>query len=232
MQESLGDKIKKMKFTDINNERSKTRYQVFSFDEFGNIRNIGGRIPNKLKAYGRYYLSDFNNKSLLDIGTDFGFFCFEAINRGASKATGVDRGRKEGDGTLYEITHMNQKVVKFWPSKYATVDFITSDIGKEWPVIDPHDIVMCCSMYHHIYANCGNHDEIFYWLSQVTNEYVLWEGPLDLQDPVAKLHIPREYKAGFNKKSILKSMKKYFKKVCLVGPAMHSDTREVYILYK
>ena len=225
-----------MSVKEINLERSKSNYQVFKFKDDGTMYGIVGRIPDKLKAYGDLFPKDMTDKIFLDVGCDFGFWCFEATQRGAA-VLGLDRGRNEKDGTHYNIVEMNQRVVKQFPEKYGWCDFESINLGKEWKKFGSFDIVMCCSMYHHIYAQCGDHDTIMEWLSSHCwpsscksdkPGYVIWENPINLKDGVANQHIPQEYKANYTQEKILESANKFFDSVEHIGSAMHVKTRQVY----
>ncbi len=220
----------------INKERSKSNYQVFKFAENGIMFDLKGRIPNKLKAYDKVFPKDLTDKSFIDVGCDFGFWCFEAAHRGARSIVGLDRGRDEHDGSHYDIVTMNQRVTEQFPDKYGKCNFHDINLGKEWMSFGKFDIVMCCSMYHHVYAQCGDHDKIMKWLSdhcspsssQHKAGYVIWENPVDLTDGVANKHIPQELKANYTKEKILESANKFFSSVEHIGNAMHVNTREVY----
>ena len=225
-----------MTVKEINQERSKSNYQVFKFAEYGIMFDLKVRIPNKLKAYEKVFPKDMTNKTFLDVGCDFGFWCFEAAQRGASGVCGLDRGRDESDGTHYNIVQMNKNVAEQFPDKYGQCYFVEINLGKEWKPFGEFDIVMCCSMYHHVYAQCGDHDKIMKWLAEQCTPssenydpgYVIWENPVDLKDGVANKHIPQEFKANYTQEKILESANKFFNSVEHIGSAMHVNTRQVY----
>ncbi len=221
----------------IKKERSISLYHQFNFDVDGNIIDIGGRvIGGKLKGYKDLFPQDLSGKSLLDVGCHFGFWCFEAANRGASKVVGLDRGGVESTGfkksgiTLsgQQVFDMNNRVVNEW-DRYKNCEFNIINLGKEWKSFGKFDIVMCCSVYHHIYRQ-AEHNEIFEWLSKHVKPggYLLWENPMEKNDNVVKKHIKGDNLKKYNKEAILYSASKYFTDVEYIGPSVFNKTRFVY----
>ncbi len=81
---------------------------------------------------------DMTGKTVLDLGCKFGFFCFEALKRGAKRAVGVDvdsysleRARRLADCLGLDAT------------------FELYDIEKE-PIRERFDYVLCLNLLHHL----------------------------------------------------------------------------------
>ena len=81
---------------------------------------------------------DMTGKTVLDLGCKFGFFCFEALKRGAKRAVGVDvdpysleRARRLADCLGLDAT------------------FELFDIEKE-PIRERFDYVLCLNLLHHL----------------------------------------------------------------------------------
>jgi len=81
---------------------------------------------------------DMTGKSVLDLGCKFGFFCFEALKRGAKRAVGIDvdpysleRARRLADCLGLPAT------------------FEIADIEKE-PLHERFDYVLCLNLLHHL----------------------------------------------------------------------------------
>lgn len=199
-------------------------YQKFELDADGNVEAPGERMAAKLKAIP---LPDLADKSVLDVGCDFGFWSFLAANRGAKIVFGVDRGRPV-DGQKVDLIAMNRATATMFP-KLKNCHFENYNIGKQWPNIGRFDVVFVFSLYHHIFENCGDHAAIWFWLwTQCAEDgVVLWENPVDVQDGVARAHISDDKKHLYFRDAILRAAEVYFDAE-YVGPAIHEPTREVW----
>jgi len=78
------------------------------------------------------------NKSVLDIGSAYGYFCFEAEKRGASYVCGTE---------LKEHRFKGAKLLK--DIKGSSVDFLNFDI-LEKPINKQFDIVLLLNVIHHL----------------------------------------------------------------------------------
>lgn len=150
------------------------------------------------------------NRRVLDVGCDYGQMSFIAHERGAYGVVGLDRNREvRGKGPCNLVRLNNHQASKTHPR----CKFLEYDIGKQWPFsLGVFDVVFMMSMYHHVYANCGDHNAIFYWLWAQCSEgaTVIWENPVDLTDPISDKHIPIDYKFGYCEEEIRKAASRYF----------------------
>lgn len=83
---------------------------------------------------------DFTGQSFCDIGSYLGFFCLEALRRGASSATGIDA----------DISNVRQarKIAELWS---VEPEYIHRDV-EEWdPGERTYDVVACLNVMHHLY---------------------------------------------------------------------------------
>jgi len=201
--------------------RREADYQQFHFAQDGKIRAVRGRMLTKLKAFGEL-LPNFKGLSVLDIGCDYGFWCFLAAQQDASKVFGIDRNRNNID-----LIYLNRQITIQWPLLYGQCRFRKHDLGKEWPDLGKFDFVFMCSVYHHVYAACGDHNIIWDWLADCVEGILLWEGPVDLKDPVSRKHIPPKYQSKYVSAAIYESASRHFylEHTC---PALHEPTRLVY----
>ena len=165
-------------------------------------------------------LPDLKGKTVLDVGCDHGWWCREAISLGAKWVLGLDRNR-EVRGSPVDLIAFNKMLMA-----ELSADFKKINLGKQWREFGKHDVVLCLSMYHHVYQNCADHEPIWFWLWRHTGEVLLWENPTSTDDPVVRLNVSHPYK----REEIKAAAEKYFE-VEYVGPALHVNTREVWRCY-
>lgn len=201
-------------------------YQFFDLSDTGEPINVHGRMAAKLAAIP---LPDVQNRSVLDIGCDMGFWSYLAASRGASKIIGLDRNRDvKGQGQT-DLVELNNKTVAAHKELGACA-FHRIDIGKQWHCFGQFDIGLCLSLYHHIYANCGDHESIWFWFWLQIRDELIWENPSDLSDPVAYAHIPTEFKANYAGAPIFKAAQRYFN-IEFVDTPEYCMTRDIYSCY-
>lgn len=200
-------------------------YQEFQFDKDGCIASYGQRMADKLTAIGRLW--NPYGKTVLDVGCDFGFWSFLASQNGASEILGLDRNRTvKGLGWVDLIEH-NRQVARTYPM-HNRIGFQRINIGRQWHEFGEFDTVLLLSLYHHIFQNCGEHEPIWFWLWRHCRETLIWENPVDTTDVVVQHDVERSKQHLYIKESILEAARRYFN-VEVLGPAVHSPTREVWI---
>jgi SAM-dependent methyltransferase len=176
------------------------------------------RMAAKMQAIP---LPDLRGKSVLDIGCDGGFWSALAADRGAMDVLGLDRGR-ESRGQFVDVVAENRA-----KHEGTACHFERIDLGRQWIEFGVFDVAFMFSMYHHVYAACGSHEPIWYWLSRHVGRELLWENPTGIDDGVAAKHIPEPLHAGYTRDAIMRAATKYFT-VQEVGPARHTPTRVVW----
>jgi SAM-dependent methyltransferase len=77
-------------------------------------------------------------KSVLDVGTHYGYFCSEAIRRGAAKAVGV-----EADAERYSVA---RQVAEFHGNTYSVVHAPAENL----PFDEAFDLVLVLNLLHHL----------------------------------------------------------------------------------
>ena len=87
--------------------------------------------------------SDLSGKTVLDIGSYLGYFCLQALERGASRAVGieVDPIKVRQARTIAEI-------------KGLEPEYLELDIERD-PIPAEFDIVICLNVLHHLYDPIG-----------------------------------------------------------------------------
>ncbi|MCK5310808.1 MAG: methyltransferase domain-containing protein [Desulfobacteraceae bacterium] len=104
---------------------------------------------------------DLMNKTLLDVGTAYGFFCYEAIKKGAKKVIGI-----ENNPDRYEVA---KKIIQI---KEENVELIKLDIEKE-SLKEKFDVVLLLNVIHHLHFPI----ETIKKLADITNELLIVEFP-------------------------------------------------------
>lgn len=165
-------------------------------------------------------------KNVLDVGCDFGFWTFLAASKGASQVLGLDRNRDVRGVGRVDLVEMNRR--RATDEGRDNVRFEEINLGKQWREFGQFDIVLCLSVYHHIYEGSGgDHAPIWFWLSRHCVGQVLWEGPVDDSDPVVRANVSDAYRPGYNREAILEAASRHFEAE-YIGPALHEPTRQVW----
>lgn len=204
----------------------KPDYQFFDFGADGELANIGDRMRLKLDAIP--IPEDLSGKSVLDVGCDFGFWCYLSANRGASRVLGLDRNRPVKGYGHADLVAMNTAQAARFP-RYKDCEFKKINLGKEWHEYGQFDVVYMFSLYHHIFQNCADHNAIWFWLRQhVADDGALyWENPVNADDVVVKMNLSHHLQLEYTEEDILSAAVKYFN-YHEVGAAKHEPHRKVY----
>ncbi len=86
----------------------------------------------------RIFPEDMSGKSVLDIGTKYGYFCFEALKRGAKRVVGIDVNPED-----------IRKAKMLADCLGVEVEFLTLDIERE-ELTEKFDFVLCLNVLHHL----------------------------------------------------------------------------------
>jgi 2-polyprenyl-3-methyl-5-hydroxy-6-metoxy-1,4-benzoquinol methylase len=201
--------------------RIKSDYQHFMVEP-GRIASFGPRLQQKMEALSSI-LPDFSGMKVLDIGCDFGFWSFYAAQMGA-KVIGLDRSRDvRGIGRVNIPILNNETALEY----NFDAQFLDYEAGRQWFDFSPFDIVLCMSLYHHIFNVCEDHNSIWFWLYRITGGQLIWENPTQAIDVVVKINLPPELCKYYNESLIRAAASKYFD-INFEGPAIHEKTREVW----
>lgn len=167
-------------------------------------------------------LPELAGKRVLDVGCDMGWWCRRASDLGAADVLGLDRNRKVR-GAMTDLITLNREHAA------PRTRFEQIDLGRQWHVFGRFDVILCLSMYHHWFENCGDHRPIWHWLWRHCSAAaeILWEGPVDDRDPVVRANVGADKRGGYNRAAILEAASWFFAAE-YVGPALHEPTREVW----
>lgn len=120
--------------------------QVRKFIETEDFRYQKLQLPYGLSTIGhdrsatadKIFPKDLTGKTVLDLGSSFGFFCFEAIKRGAARVVGFDV-----DPESIRKAHLAADCLG------ADVQFELRDIERQ-PLEETFDYVLCLNLLHHL----------------------------------------------------------------------------------
>lgn len=186
------------------------------------------QTPQRMAAK-RYAISfpEFRGKRVLDVGTDFGCWAFQANEQGAAFVLGLDRGREIRGVGMTDLVAMNNAKVE--REGRENIRFESINLGRSWRDFGHFDVVLVMSVYHHVYEGCGDHRAVWTWLARhcSVGGVVIFEGPVDDSDPVVRRNVSDANRVGFTRDAILDAASGYFD-ATYVGPAVHEPTREVW----
>jgi 2-polyprenyl-3-methyl-5-hydroxy-6-metoxy-1,4-benzoquinol methylase len=131
-----------------NNVEASVEQRLREFIEREDLRYQAMDLPGGLTTPGheRTYLNEIifseplEGQSLLDVGTFLGYFCIEALRRGAAASTGVDANRE----SLRKANELAD-ILGYSP-EYILGDFETMDFGPR-----KFDVVLGLNVLHHMF---------------------------------------------------------------------------------
>ena len=164
-------------------------------------------------------LPDLEGRTVLDVGCDHGAWCWRALELGASRVLGLDRGRHVPGEGFVNLAERNSA------AGVSGAEFREFELGRQWHDFGHHDVVLLLNVYHHAYQACGSHDAVWYWLWRHTAEALVVELPLDRTDGVVTAHVTHPY----HEAHIRAAAEQYFD-VVDVGPGW-VPTRRVWRCY-
>lgn len=157
-------------------------YQGFMFDNGAQMEGYqsGGHLPDSYKKLPFVPLNKCVGKKVLDLGSNQGFFSFQAALHGASEVTGIEFTKQDVEAAedIKKITGLNN------------VNFINGDLIEHIMESDEHyGLIVFNSVLHQIYPNFENSSKFMRKLASMT-DYLAFETPLNhplMQMPPAKV---------------------------------------------
>lgn len=206
-------------------------YQQYDLAPDGAVTWCGERMDAKLAALQSTGISpDFAaGHSVLDVGTDCGFWAFMASTAGARSVLGLDRNRDVKAQGFVDLVALNTATARRFP-RHDRVHFKAVNLGRQWHEFGQFEVVFAMSVTHHIYAQCGDHASVWFWLARhvAPSGLLIWEGPTDIDDPVIRANVPQGLQAGYTPTAIHNALEHYFTVECS-RPALHEPMREVLL---
>jgi len=182
----------------------------------------------KLRTINAVYPADLTGKTVLDIGTNLGYFAFESFFRGAIRIVGLEQDL-ERTQLIQEVNRFFRFGVELYPDRFSLK--MAEKYGE-------FDFTFVCSCYHYFYLEHRDHDRIMQELARVTRQ-LIFEGPLDLQDVSWQKHVANQtaipmpvVEQEFTADRILGAARRHFRDVRFVGPAQYLPHRHVWIFDK
>lgn len=207
-------------------------YQQFDLDAAGLVTWFNERVAAKIGALATCNIEEdfLRGRSVLDVGCDHGFWSFMASASGARKVLGLDRGRYVKGVGQVDLVAQNNALARRYPAHHR-VQFRSIDLGKQWLQFGQFEVVLAMSMTHHVYAQCGDHNSVAYWLAQhvVPGGLLVWEGPITPDDAVVKKNVPGALIEAYGRLELEESFGPYFTPEA-IKPAVHEPTREIWVL--
>lgn len=176
-------------------------------------------------------LPEMWGKRVLDVGCDMAEWMFICAEAGAMRAVGIDRNREvRGVGFVDLLAQNHAASIERGLTDRCSFDFRYRNLGRQWAEVPGEfDLILCLSMYHHWFDNCGDHLPIWFWLWRhcAPDAELLWEGPVDDNDPVVRANVSAANRSNYTLANILGAAAVYFTAE-RIGPALHEPTREVW----
>jgi tetratricopeptide (TPR) repeat protein len=183
----------------------------------------------KLRTINSVYPADLTGKTVLDIGTNLGYFAFESFFRGATRIVGLEQDL-ERTQLIQEVNRFFRFGVELYPDRFSLQ--MAEKYGE-------FDLTFVCSCYHYFYLEHRDHDRIMQQLARVTRQRLIFEGPLDLQDVSWRKHVANQttipmsvVEQEFTPDRILGAARRHFRDVRFVGPAQYLPYRHIWIFDK
>ena len=184
-----------------------TNYQGYTYDIESNICTpTNHRTIPKWKAVGDVFEKIVKGSSFMDIGASMGFFCFKALECGATMSTGIEA------NSGY---HKSVEMVCGDKIKYINDKFPGPCVGA--------DVVMALSLVHHL-SRSNSLEVIADELANVTGKHLIieWIGNDD------RTSAKYDYNDSYSWEKMDGYLRKHFESVEFVNYG-HHQTRSIYL---
>jgi hypothetical protein len=202
-------------------------YQVFDTAYFPPIPAAGSICQQKLGDL-KWRPEDFAGRSVLEIGSQLGFFGFTALALGARRVVGLDLNPRFVSEANKIAVHY--KAMCGWESDRARFRTHSIDVGETFP--ENPDIIVANSIVHwfFIHGRKVTLREVFTWLRDNVNYALYFEGCVTADETIMKQH--KVDIKTYNEKLFLDELAAVFSKVDFVGRCSYNPLRIVVRAYK
>lgn len=163
-------------------ERSTGNYQVFD-PYLDPVLCAQGSLTESKLAQLRYQTTDFAGRSVADLGSNLGFFAFQALCLNARSVTAF-----EHESSVVESGNLLRDSYEArFPHYQGKLNFVLKELNT-LPELPRHDILLVNSLIHWIFVfnKAATMDQIADWLYANCNEAVFFEGCVSAEEPVMK----------------------------------------------
>lgn len=223
--------IREKQLEELRNRMASDPYcQKFTLDDTGRPLPVPREQTEvKLRTMNTVYPADLGGKTVLDIGTNLGYFAFESFFRGAIRIVGLEQDL-ERTKLIQDVNRFFRFGIEFHPDRFSMQ---MADTYGEF------DLTFVCSCYHYFYLEYRDHDRIMQELARATRGRLIFEGPLDLQDVSWRKHVAgctavplAVAEQEFTPERILGAARRHFRQVTFVGSAQYLPHRQIWVFDK
>lgn len=198
-----------------------TNYQGFAYDCVQNkCTPRGHRTTLKWKTLRSVFPALVKGNSFIDIGANFGFFCFKAMEHGCTHTIAIEAFKDYLEPIVQAINEKNLTKIEY-------VLGVFPEVAKKENL--SADVVMGLSLVHHLFVKYSL-EIIIEDFFNITNKYMIVEW-IDRDDEMAKKHGFVEAHPEYNKKKFEQIISGIFSKWGYIGEG-HHPTRFIYLLTK
>ena len=163
-------------------------YEGYRFDNGAEFKGYSsdGKEYDSYRKLNFTYMSLAKNSTVLDLGCNQGFFCFQSAIHGAKKVVGLELTPQD----YQTAVDINSKIFKFDNVKFINGDAIkfVEDCEKNK---EGFDIVMMNSFLHQPFSNFKGSGDFLNKLKNITNRFLVFETPVHhgrMQMSLDKIH--------------------------------------------
>jgi hypothetical protein len=202
-------------------------YQVFDTAYFPPVASPGSICQKKLGDL-KWRPEDFAGRTVLELGSQLGFFGFTALALGAKRVVGLDLNPRFVAEANKIALHY--KTMCGWESDRARFRTHSIRVGERFP--EEPDVIVANSIVHwfFIHGRKVTLREVFAWLRDNVSHALYFEGCVTADETIMKQH--KVDIATYNEKLFLEELAAVFARVDLVGRCSYNPLRIVVRAYK
>jgi hypothetical protein len=202
-------------------------YQVFDTGYFPPVAAPGSICQKKLGDL-KWRPEDFAGRTVLELGSQLGFFGFTALSFGARRVVGLDLNpRFVAEANKIAIHY---KALCGWETDRIRFRTHAIEVGESYP--ESPDVIVANSIVHwfFIHGRKVTLREVFGWLRDNVNFALYFEGCVTADETIMRQH---KVDIGiYNERLFLDELAAVFSKVDFVGRCSYNPKRIVVRAYK
>lgn len=200
-------------------------YQIYNPFVDPIVLEPGGTTESKEKIF-QFSRSDFEGKSVSDLGCNLGAFSFIALNKGAVKVHAYEMSADFKN--FLDLVAGNYG--KIFPQYFDSLKVTQLNL-KTLPKIEQTDVLLSIAIIHwfFVFNQSVTMADVAKWFNDTCNEAVYFEGCVTADEPIMKTYGVDILR--FNEKLFMDEMSKYFT-VKILGRPSYNPNRLTAKLYK